>query len=143
MIRSIVAFAGLVVGLVGFAAAQGMRDPTVPPDGVGQASAGAPISRPASIEGGAFTIIVRNGVPSLVVGTRLYVRGQKLGNATIERIAETEVWLREGRVVRKVSQFQGIERKITSTASPAKPKTAPHRCGKTATSSVSCANDKP
>ncbi len=130
----------LVLAAASEVPAQGMRDPTLPPEGAGSDYLGSPIARPAGIEGGAFTIIVRNGVPSLVVGTRLYSRGQKLGNATIERIAETEVWLREGRVLRKVSQYQGIERRSESTT---KPQAAPSRCSKAANSSVSCAKDKP
>ena len=130
----------LLLAMMAGAQAQGSRDPTVPPEGAGLDSTSSSASRPAGIESGAFTIIVRNGVPSLVVGTRLYTRGQKLGNATIERIAETEVWLREGRVLRKVSQFKGIERRAASTV---KPKSVPPRCPQTATSNVSCANDKP
>lgn len=140
MTRLFATFVLLLMGLMACALAQESRDPTVPPESAGQGVLGSHAVRPAGIEGGAFTIIVRNGVPSLVVGTRLYLRGQKLGNATIERIAETEVWLREGRVIRKVSQFQGIERRTGSTA---KPNVASSRCGKTATSSVSCANEKP
>ena len=140
MIRLLGAFLLLAMGVMTCAIAQVTRDPTLPPEGAGQDALASPAARPAGIEGGAFTIIVRNGVPSLVVGTRLYSRGQKLGNATIERIAETEVWLREGRVVRKVSQFQGIERRPESSV---KPKIASSRCAKTATSNVSCANDKP
>ena len=58
-----------------------------------------------------MTIIVRNERPNLVVGTRLYAQGQQLGKARIERISETEVWLREGGVLRKISQFTGIQRR--------------------------------
>jgi len=61
-----------------------------------------------------MTIIVRNGRPYLAVGTRLYAQGEKLGAARIERITETEVWLREGRELRKISQFHGIVRRSPS-----------------------------
>jgi hypothetical protein len=96
--------------------AQGLRDPTVPP-------AEARVANPATAgqvltaEPGAMTIIVRDGHPYLAIGTRLYARGQKLGLARIERITETEVWLREDGVLRKVPQFPGIERRSASELS--------------------------
>ena len=67
-----------------------------------------------SLETAAMTVIVRNGHPYLVVGTRLYAQGQKLGQARIERISETEVWLREGGVLRKVPRFSGIQRRTVA-----------------------------
>lgn len=93
--------------------AQSLRDPTMPPVGSGAASA-ASIGKPAGIEPGVMTVIVRNGHPYLVVGTRLYAQGQKLGQARIEYIGETEVWLREGGVLRKVAQFPGIQRRTVT-----------------------------
>jgi hypothetical protein len=99
--------------------AQSLRDPTKPPAEAGLAGT-APSGRSSSIEPGAMTIIVRAGRPYLAVGTRLYAQGQKLGQARIERISETEVWLREGGVLRKVSQFSGIQRRTVTpiAASP-------------------------
>lgn len=90
--------------------AQGLRDPTLPPAEAGLASPSSK-GQPVSLIPGAMTIIARNGRLYLAVGTRLYAQGQKLGQAQIERITETEVWLREGGALRKVSQFTGIERK--------------------------------
>ncbi len=90
--------------------AQILRDPTVPPAEAGLSSAPVAVRSPG-VEPGAMTIIVRSGRPYLAVGTRLYEQGQKLGSARIERISETEVWLREGGVLRKVSQFPGIQRR--------------------------------
>lgn len=90
--------------------AQSLRDPTLPPMDAGFAGS-APSGKSLSFEPGAMTIIVRNGRPHLAVGTRLYAQGQNLGQARIERISETEVWLREGGVLRKVSQFPGIQRR--------------------------------
>ena len=94
----------------GRADAQSLRDPTLPPIEAGLASS-LPSGKALSAEPSAMTIIVRNGRPHLVVGTRLYAQGQQLGKARIERISETEVWLREGGVLRKVSQFTGIQRR--------------------------------
>lgn len=97
--------------------AQGLRDPTVPPAEAGYAGT-APGEKSLGIEpAGAMTVIVRNGRPYLAVGTRLYAQGQKLGQARIERISETEVWLREGGVLRKVHQFPGIQRRTVTSAS--------------------------
>lgn len=93
--------------------AQSLRDPTLPPVEAGlsdKALSGASAS--ADSESGAMTVIVRNGRPFLAVGTRLYATGQKLGQARIERITETEIWLREGGVLRKVAQFSGIQRRV-------------------------------
>jgi hypothetical protein len=98
--------------------AQDLRDPTLPPAEARLASP-AEDGKAGSPALAAMTIIVRDGRPYLAVGTRLYAQGEKLGQARVERITETEVWLREGKVLRKVLQFQGIERHNTDV--PAKP----------------------
>ena len=137
-----VAKLGMLLGMflsLGHVVAQGLRDPTVPPlearQGVaavaGASSAATPISMP---------IIVRNGQPYLVVGTRLYGQGQKLGQARIERITETEVWLREGGVLRKQLQFSGIERRTVLTGA-AKPACDPGRSKKS--SAAPCVETHP
>jgi hypothetical protein len=109
---------GLLMGLSllfssGQADAQSLRDPTLPPAEVGLDST-APGAKLLGIEPGAMSVIVRNGRPYLAVGTRLYASGQKLGVAHIERISETEVWLRVGRVLHKVPQFPGIQRRAVT-----------------------------
>ena len=136
-------FMGLFTGL-GMAQAQTMRDPTVAPNAagaVGPSSSFATGGAGLGVQGDpgvrAFTIIIRNGKPSLVVGTRLYVQGQKLGGETIDRITETEIWLRTGRVVRKVPQFPGIERHAPLEPAACKPNK------KNAPRVASCANDQP
>ena len=91
--------------------AQSLRDPTLPPASLGSGGV-TPQGALTVIQPGSMTIIVRNGQPLLVVGTRLYAQGQSIGEARIERISETEVWLREGDVLRKVSQFQGVQRRM-------------------------------
>jgi hypothetical protein len=63
-----------------------------------------------------MAVLVRQGVPYLVVGTRLYAKGQKVGQARIERITETEVWLREAGALRKVPVFGGIQRQVSKPA---------------------------
>lgn len=97
--------------------AQSLRDPTLPPAEAGLADP-ALGGKSSGVEPGAMTVIVRNGHPYLVVGTRLYAQGQKLGQARIERISEAEIWLREGGVLRKVSRFPGIQRRTVTSVVP-------------------------
>lgn len=88
--------------------AQAWRDPTVEPAQPGGASTG---QGEASSDHPSLSVIVVDGRPHVIMGTRLYAPGQKLGQARIERITETEVWLRDGAVLRKVSRYQGVERR--------------------------------
>ena len=110
--------------------AQAQRDPTEPPAALGLP--GAEVAAPAGPLGGAAggsAMLVRDGKPYLMVGTRLHGPGDQLGDARIERITETEVWLREGTSVRKISQFEGIERRTVpptpAATLPACPKKPP------------------
>jgi hypothetical protein len=89
--------------------AQSLRDPTLPP-AAAAVSVPGDASKPVAVQSGSVAVMVRNGVPYLMVGTRLYSKGQKLGQARIERITETEVWLREDGTLRKMPVFGGIER---------------------------------
>jgi hypothetical protein len=65
-----------------------------------------------------MTVLVRNNKPYLVVGTRLYAVGDKVGMMRVDRITESEVWLHDGRALLKVPRFAGIER-TTVHAKPA------------------------
>ena len=110
-------------------AAQELRDPTVAPPEAGAVVRGAASASPLGGEG--MAVVVRNGKPFLAVGTRLYAPGQKVGQSRIERITETEVWLREGGALRKVPRFAGIQRSVAKAAplcgkrTPRKAKTRP------------------
>lgn len=91
------------------------RDPTMPP-----VEASAAVSPQAAVGGytpaqGA-SVIMQNGRAFLVVGTRLYAVGQVVGNAKLERITETEIWLREGRRLIKQPRFAGIQRVAATPA---------------------------
>ena len=61
-----------------------------------------------------LTVLVRDGVPMLAQGTRLYKQGQQLGPYRIERISETEIWLRNGRELHKIERFAGIQRRAAA-----------------------------
>lgn len=95
-------------------AAQELRDPTLAPPEAGSVAGGTAPASPLGGEG--MTVVVRNGKPFLAVGTRLYAPGQKVGQLRIERITETEVWLREGGELRKVPRFAGIQRNVAKAA---------------------------
>jgi len=90
--------------------AQAVRDPTVPPASAASAPSAGAARQPADADIGPVAVILREGCPYLVVGTRLYAPGQSLGSSRIERITETEVWLREGRTLHKKPIFSGIVR---------------------------------
>lgn len=112
----------VLAGLLHVSAQAQDRDPTVAPlEGVPGAAAmpGAPGAAPQG-----SSVIVRNGQPHLVVGTRLVAVGQKVGEARLERITETEIWLREGKQLTKVSRFAGIQRSPARAASLCKAKPA-------------------
>lgn len=94
--------------------AQALRDPTQPP---GVASGGAAPSARAN-QGGGWSVIVVDGRRHVAVGTRLYAEGQTLGRARVERITETEVWLREDRTLRKVPLYPAVQRRNVPTAQP-------------------------
>jgi hypothetical protein len=112
---------GLVlVAMLGAAAplqAQESRDPTrAPPELAaapgdskpGEAQSGLPLSP------GKLSIVVRDGKPQLVWGKRLYQQGQSLGAYKIERISESEVWLRNGKELHKIARFAGIQRRAAA-----------------------------
>ncbi len=85
--------------------AQDGRDPTVAP---GESAAVG--DSPMGVEG--MTVLVRDDKPYLVVGTRLYAVGDKVGMMRVDRITEVEVWLHDGRALIKVPRFAGIERTV-------------------------------
>jgi hypothetical protein len=95
--------------------AQALRDPTQPPPTAAPGPDGAPApDMPLGEEG--IAVVVRGGKPMLVQGTRLYGVGQMLGKFRIERISETEVWLRQGSDLRKIPRFAGIQRRESRSA---------------------------
>ena len=105
-----------------WAVAQDLRDPTVAPVAAsGMASPAA--ASPWGSEG--MSVIQRDGTSWLVVGTRLVAPGQKVGAWVLERITETEVWMRDGKTLRKVPRFSGIQRSEAQSAKPCTPVTPP------------------
>ncbi len=84
-------------------AQMGGRDPTVePPERATEGSGGI------GMEG--MTVMARDGKLHLVVGTRWYALGDKVGSMRVDRISETEVWLHDGTKLIKIPRFAGIQR---------------------------------
>lgn len=97
--------------------AQSLRDPTIAPSAAGVTT---PDGTATGSDGKTpMSVLVVDGKPHVMVGTRLYAKGQKIGQARIERITETEIWLREDGQLRKVSQFTGVVRRKSNE--PAQP----------------------
>ena len=105
--------------------AQTLRDPTVAPAAAGLSEGSA--SRPEELlTPGSVSVLVRDGVHYLIHGTRLYATGQRIGQVRIERISETEVWLREGGKLQKIQIFNGVQRRAAvAPVAPKKPSVAP------------------
>ena len=92
--------------------AHSQRDPTLPPTPLERPLASSEqVKTPIGIESGAMTIIVRNGQPHIVIDTLLYAQGDTVGPVLIVRITETEIWLSEGGMLRKVPLFPSIQRR--------------------------------
>jgi hypothetical protein len=108
--------------------AETLRDPTLAPPEVSGPDGNPALSNPLGV--GGMAVVVREGKSYLVVGTRLYAPGQKVGQLRLKRITETEVWLQDGSELRKVPRFSGIQRKVTvpvppcGQAAPAEPSTS-------------------
>ena len=114
-----------LLGFIEATQAQPFRDPTQAPASAGLAETGVVAAAQApSLTSGALAVVVREGVYYLVQDTRLLAQGQYIGQARIERITETEIWLRQEGIVRKVPVFDGIERRVAQSAASA-PKKAP------------------
>ena len=126
----------------GSVVAQETRDPTVAPAQVTGSAAPSPIGS----EG--MTVIKRDDKSYLVVGTRLYAVGDQLGQRRIERISETEVWLKEGTSTIKVPRFNAIERNVVvpkprcDSVAPVAPVVKPHRVVQRARNSNTAAAPK-
>ena len=102
------------------AVAQDGRDPTVaPPDTSSATSSGSPVGAAG------MTVMMRDGMAFLVVGTRWYAPGDKVGAFRVERITETQVWLRDDTKLIKVPRFSGIERKSLASVPQCEPAQSP------------------
>ena len=116
------AYLALLATLAQGQGAAPLRDPTLAPVATGADAAGADIGAggvalPLGASGS--NVVVRGGKSFLVVGSRLVAPGQTVDNYKLERITETEIWLRDPTGLTKVSRFAGVQRKNTLTQCPA------------------------
>ncbi len=116
------------------------RDPTAaPPMAAASGAAGAAASPLAQ----GSSVVVRNGQPHLVVGTRLVAVGQPVGNGKLERITETEIWLREAGQLKKIPRFAGIQRDSVAAGHCASGKAMPRKGTATSPQTAPCAGTQP
>ena len=99
---------------------QTLRDPTLPPPGAVSSANGSEVAPTSDLPWGdeGVALVRRGGKHYVVSGTRLYGVGQKIGDYKIERISETQIWLRKGSELRKLPLFAGIERKVSKPKVP-------------------------
>lgn len=105
--RSLIIGLLLIAGGKDALAQELIRDPTVAPSDKRTA---APL--PPGMEG--MAVLVRNDKPYLMVGTRLYAVGDRVGKLRVDRITEKEVWFHDGANQIKIPRFTGIERKTAA-----------------------------
>jgi len=100
-------------------AAQPLRDPTQLPAAARSTGEGTSVAKPSelAVDTGNVAVLVRAGTPYLVLGTRLFAAGQRVGAARIERITESEIWLREAGKLNKIRVFQGVDKSVSSPLS--------------------------
>lgn len=99
---------------------QTLRDPTVAPLGVssGEGADGVSTAVDLPLRLNGSNVVVRNGKPMLVVGTRLVSPGQTVESYRLERITETEIWLRDDSGLTKVPRFAGVQRQAAVAQCP-------------------------
>ena len=101
--------------------AHSQRDPTVPPPfsevELAALASSELVETAIGIESGDMTIVVRNGLPYLVIDNLFYTEGDTIGSVQIVRITETEIWLSEAGILRKLSMFQSIQRRTVEPLS--------------------------
>lgn len=94
-----------------------MRPPAMAASGVAGATgadAAADDTLPGLSDG--IAVVLREGKPYLVYGTRLYGVGQKIEGYRIERISETQVWIRSASGLKKLERFPEIQRSVVNPA---------------------------
>ena len=92
-----------------------LRDPTQPP-AVFAPTAGALRSLADTFK--PEHLVMVGGVRYVVWNSRRYAVGATIQGARIERISETEVWLRGSDGLRKIPVFSGIEKRPPHSAAP-------------------------
>ncbi|MFZ2990742.1 hypothetical protein [Ideonella sp.] len=125
-------WAALLMGLTGWAATAQTRDPTTPPpqarladpaSAVGSAAARETSSEAEALLQALQHRTVIDGKPYLIERGWLRGVGDRLGTARIERITDTEVWLRDDTGLRKLALYPGVQ--IRSSTPPTSRRAGP------------------
>ncbi len=106
-------YSAVVVSAAGSAVS--LRDPTQPP---------AALAAPGSVRNPLDALrpqhlVIVGGERYLVWNGRRYRSGESISGGQIERITETEVWLRSSDGLRKLPLFSGIEKRPPNSANAA------------------------
>ncbi len=101
--------AGVLALTALMARAETLRDPTAIPRAPASAVAHGG-SGGMGVRELPLALLVADGKPFVMFDSRLFTVGDKLGSARIERITESEIWLREGKESRKISLYPGVQR---------------------------------
>ena len=106
------ALAGVLSGTSASAVAQGLADPTRPPAALGMeqmAEAGTAPAGPVL-----QSILISQRRAEAIVSGRVVRVGDKVGDAKVARITETEVLLREGKNLQVLKLFPNVEKQLDS-----------------------------
>ncbi|RZI43061.1 MSHA biogenesis protein MshK [Herbaspirillum sp. HC18] len=104
-----IALSGVVLTLAGTALAQGLPDPTKPPgplSGAQNADSSAGLATGPVVQ----SIIVSPTRRIAIVSGKTVRQGDKIGEAKVVRITETEVVLRSGHEIQTLKLFPNIEK---------------------------------
>jgi len=93
-----------------------LRDPTKPPAAY-SAVLNPPVQQAASLFQPRQVVVV-NGEHLLVWNGRRYKVGDSIDGARIEKIGEAEIWMHGVEGTRKLSLFDGVEKRPPRTSSP-------------------------
>jgi hypothetical protein len=99
---------GVTVLWLPFATAQALRDPTIPPveAGLQPAATSDESATPAALmEREGMAVVVRDGKSYVMRGSHLIAPGAMVDGKRLEKITETEIWLRDGKQRVKVPRF--------------------------------------
>jgi MSHA biogenesis protein MshK len=110
----------------GSAHAQGLNDPTRPPQAMDAVGAAADTSGSVL-----QSVLISEGRRAAIIGGQLVELGQKFGEATLTRVAEGEVTLTQGREMQVLRLFPGVDKRVivatpaagATRTTPKKPKT--------------------
>jgi MSHA biogenesis protein MshK len=109
----------LALGLAGFAAcawSQALTDPTRPPPGYAETETGVSES-----VGGALvlqSVMISPTMKTAIISGEMVKLGGKIGNATLVRIGESEVVLKDGDEIQVLKMFPGVEKRQAIPAAP-------------------------